>query len=83
MRGAFYDQVDCFRVRRQSGGASVWLLRIRLQLIWWRTVTTSKHCRGWEGRCWEAIMEIPTDAHQNEAATDVCNIEQTARVLNC
>jgi hypothetical protein len=28
-------------------------------------------------------MEIPTEAHQNEAATRVFNFEQTTRVLTC
>jgi len=56
---------------------------IRLHPICWRMVTTSKHCRGWVGRCREAIMEIPTENHKNEAATKVFNFEQTARVLTC
>ena len=59
------------------------LFSIRLHAICWRKVTTSKQYRGWEGRRREAIMEIPTEAHQNEAATRVFNFEQTARVLTC
>jgi hypothetical protein len=43
----------------------------------------SASCGGWVGGCREAIMEILTETHQNEAATKVFNFEQTARVLTC
>ncbi len=58
------------------------LVTIGLQPICRRMVTTSKHCRGWGGSCREALMEIPTETHQNEAAILVFNFAQTGQVLN-
>jgi hypothetical protein len=31
----------------------------------------------------EVMMEIPTETHQNEAATKVFNFEETARLMTC